>query len=491
MQSVGGHRAGWRISARTSRFGGAAARIPKSAHGAEGRGPLRAPFQRFRQRLRESFARIWTLLGSVFRRPTALRLGRQVKWLAELGTAGYPPEVRRRLLIVNLIAYLIAASTAGYAIQYIQLDYEKYKLMVYINLGLLGMALLVPATHRLSPIAGGLLIVVSEYIALMAFAASIGHSAGMHLQYLVAAAASFVVFGLERLKLVAAIVVTGLILHLVAWFHLPSEKALIQADKELIDSLYIQAAITTVGLISASIWYAFRLVEKARAETDALLRNILPDSVADRLKARPGELVADSHDEVSVLFSDISGFVALARQLGPKEVVNLLNDIISEFDRLAARHGVEKIKTIGDAYMAVAGLPEPAEDHAERLARMALDMLSTVERVRAERGLSLDMRIGMASGPVLAGVIGTRKFSYDVWGDTVNMAARLENLGAPGRIHICPKCRERLQDAFELESRGLTEIKGVGQQETWFLLGPKLPFQGRGAGIERLQPLNG
>ena len=106
---------------------------------------------------------------------------------------------------------------------------------------------------------------------------------------------------------------------------------------------------------------------------------------------------------------------------------------------------------------------------------MALDMLATVERGRAETGLALQMRIGMAAGPVLAGVIGTRKFSYDVWGDTVNLAARLENLGEPGRIHICPLCRERLQHAFEVQSRGLTDIKGVGQQETWFLLGPKQP----------------
>ncbi|MCL4768665.1 MAG: adenylate/guanylate cyclase domain-containing protein [Hyphomicrobiaceae bacterium] len=412
-------------------------------------------------------------LPSLFRHPAARRLGRRVKGLAELGTAGYPPDVRRRLLILNLFAYLVAATTAGYALQHIQLDFETYKPLVFINVALLVMALLVPAMHRFSDIAGGLLIVVSEYIALMAFTAYLGRSSGIHLQYIIAAAAPFVVFGLERLRLVTAVVVIGLVLHLVAWFQFPSEVALIRADQEVLDSLYTQAAISTVGLIAASIWYAFRLVERARAETDTLLRNILPDSVADRLKARPGELVADSHDEVSVLFADISGFVALARSLGAAKVVDLLNHIVSEFDKLAARHGVEKIKTIGDAYMAAAGLPEPAEDHAERLARMALDMLETVARVRAETGLALQMRVGMAAGPVLAGVIGTRKFSYDVWGDAVNLAARLESLGAPGRIHVCPVCRERLQHAFDLESRGLTEIKGVGRQETWFLVGQR------------------
>ena len=411
------------------------------------------------------------LLGNLVRYPAVRWLGARMRWLAELGTAGYPPDVRRRLLILNLFAYLVAATTAGYALQQIQLDFETYKPLVFINLALLVMALLVPAMHRLHEIAGGMLIVISEYIALLAFAAYLGRSAGIQLQYIIAAAAPFVIFGLERLRLVTAVVTIGLVLHLVAWFQFPSETALIDADQEVLDSLYIQAAISTVGLIAASVWYAFRLVERARAETDALLRNILPDSVADRLKARPGELVADSHDEVSVLFADISGFVALARSLGAAKVVNLLNEMVSEFDRLAAKHGVEKIKTIGDAYMAVAGLPEPADDHAVRLARMALDMLATVERVRAETGLALQMRIGMAAGPVLAGVIGTRKFSYDVWGDPVNLAARLENLSAPGRIHLCPTCRERLQHAFELESCGLIEIKGVGPQETWFLVG--------------------
>lgn len=419
-------------------------------------------------------ARIRDCVASLFRHPAAQWLGSRIKWLAELGTAGYPADVRRRLLILNLFAYLVAATTAGYALQHIQLDFDTYKPLVFINVALLVMALLVPAMHRFSDIAGGMLIVVSEYIALMAFTVYLGRSAGIHLQYIIAAAAPFVVFGLERLKLVTLVVVVGLVLHLIAWFQFPREAALIRADQEVLDSLYTQAAISTVGLIAASVWYAFRLVERARAETDALLRNILPDSVADRLKARPGELVADSHDEVSVLFADISGFVALARSLGAPKVVNLLNDIVIEFDTLAAKHGVEKIKTIGDAYMAVAGLPEPAHDHAERLARMALDMLATVERVRSRTGLALQMRIGMAAGPVLAGVIGTRKFSYDVWGDAVNLAARLENLGAPGRIHLCPTCRERLQHAFELESCGLKEIKGVGPQETWFLVGTRM-----------------
>jgi adenylate cyclase len=418
-------------------------------------------------------------------RPAFRSIAQWVDRLVALGTTGYPPEIRRRLRILNLIAYLIAVSTLFYAIQYAWRDFETYQPIIYLNLGLVVMSMLVPLSHRLSDIAGGLLIVVTEYMALMAFTAYLGRSSGIHLQYFVANAAPFVVFGLERIRLVLVIVVSGTILHLVAWFQFPGSKALIAADAAVLDSLYTHAAITTAALIAASVWYAFRLVERARAETDALLHNILPHSVADRLKARPGEIIADSHDEVSVLFADISGFVALARRLGAVAVVQLLNRIVREFDSLAALHGVEKIKTIGDAYMAVAGLPEPVANHTERLVRLGLDMLAVVERLRAETGLELRIRIGIASGPVMAGVIGTRKFTYDVWGDAVNLAARLEGLSAPGRILICPNSQARLAGTIELEPRGRIDIKGVGMQEAWFIArsqgAPGTPLPRRGA----------
>jgi adenylate cyclase len=185
-----------------------------------------------------------------------------------------------------------------------------------------------------------------------------------------------------------------------------------------------------------------------------------------------------------VLFADISGFVALARRLGAVAVVQLLNRIVREFDSLAAVHGVEKIKTIGDAYTAVAGLPEAVPDHTERLIRLGLDMLAVVKRLREETGLELQIRIGIASGPVMAGVIGTRKFTYDVWGDAVNLAARLESLSAPGRILICFNCQARLLHTIELESRGRIDIEGVGIQEAWFIArtpaAPGVPLPRRG-----------
>lgn len=404
---------------------------------------------------------------------TAARLALLVGKMAEFGTTCYPADTKRRLMILNMIAYLIAASTLVYALQHTFLDFEKYKPVVLINFGLVIVALLVPFSHRFGDMAGGLIIVISEYIALMLFAAYLGRSSGVQLQYVIAAAAPFVVFGLKRLWLIVPVIIIGLVLHIVSWFEFPRSQALIEADREVIDSIYVQAAITTFGLIAASVYYAFRLVENAKAETDQLLRNILPDSIVERLKSKPGNAISDTFPEATILFSDISGFVPLAKRLGAEKTVELLNAIVTEFDALADHHGIEKIKTIGDAYMAASGLPEPQADHTVRLARMALDMQTRIGRICEVRKVDVNIRIGMASGPVMAGVIGRNKFNYDVWGDTVNLAARLEGLSQPGKILVCPRCFEALEPSFQLESRGMVEVKGVGQQEAWFLTKPK------------------
>ncbi|MBY0226580.1 MAG: adenylate/guanylate cyclase domain-containing protein [Hyphomicrobium sp.] len=411
-------------------------------------------------------------MATVGELPQLQAIGRGIGRLSQAGTAGYPADVKRRLMILNLIAYLIVASTLVYAIQHALLDYETYKPIIWINLALVGAALAVPFAHRINEVAGALLIVVAEWAALLAFTRYLGHASGVHLQYFVGAAAPFVVFGLNRLWLVIPVILSGLALHLAAWFWFPESTALIPADKEVIDSIYVQAAITTVGLIAASVYYAFRLAENAKAETESLLRNILPDAIVARLKAAPADRISDQFNDASVLFADISGFVALARSLGPADTVALLNEIVTRFDDLARVHGVEKIKTIGDAYMVAAGIPEPCDDHLHRLAGMGLSMLAAVSRVAAERDTPLSIRIGIASGPVMAGVIGKQKFTYDVWGDAVNLAARLESLSEPGRILVCPRCKKLLDSHFEFESRGQVEIKGLGPREAFFLLAP-------------------
>lgn len=393
--------------------------------------------------------------------------------LAEAGTSGYRRDIKRRLMILNVFAYLIILTTVIFALRYGLTEGAEYRPLVLINLCIALVVAFVPFAHRFSEIAGGLLIVVTEYVALTGIASYLGREGGTALLFVIGAAAPFFVFGLERIRLAVAVVVIGLVLHLYVWFSYPPGSAFIPPNPRILNDLYTQSAITAFGLIAVTVWYAFRLVENAKGETDRLLRNILPEKIVERLKTKPDTLIADTFDSASILFSDISGFVPLARSLGAAKVVDLLNTIVREFDALAAKHGVEKIKTIGDAYMAAAGIPEPAADHTERVARLGLDMLAFIEKLRRETGIDIAIRIGIASGPVMAGVIGTNKFSYDVWGDTVNLASRLENRSVPGRILICPACRQRLEHAFTFESRGAIEIKGVGMQETFFVTGQK------------------
>jgi class 3 adenylate cyclase len=217
--------------------------------------------------------------------------------------------------------------------------------------------------------------------------------------------------------------------------------------------------------------YLSRLREE-RDRSEALLRNILPDPIVRRLHG--GEtMIADSFADVSILFADIVGFTPAAALMTPHRLVEKLNRIFSGFDRLAMRLGVEKIKTIGDAYMAVAGLPEPRPDHAVAVAQLALGMLDVIAMEnKADAAATFQLRIGIHSGPVVAGIIGQHKFIYDVWGDTVNVASRMESSGSPGRIHISDATAQALAGRFQLEPRGMVELKGRGPANAFFLLAP-------------------
>lgn len=208
-------------------------------------------------------------------------------------------------------------------------------------------------------------------------------------------------------------------------------------------------------------------IEHERAEN--LLLNILPASIATRLKDS-GDQIANAHEEVSVLFADLVGFTELSATMEPDRLVSMLNDVFSEFDDLAVEIGLEKIKTIGDAYMVAAGLPEFREDHAEAIAEMAVRMVDVIHTYSDKSGLNLNIRIGINTGQVVAGVIGKKKFIYDLWGDTVNIASRMESSGQPGMIQVSRASHALLKQAFAFESRGEIDIKGRGKMETFQLL---------------------
>jgi PAS domain S-box-containing protein len=232
--------------------------------------------------------------------------------------------------------------------------------------------------------------------------------------------------------------------------------------------LYYEGSVTDITERKQSE-VALRL---ARKRAELLLLNILPQPIAERLK-RGQRTLAESFEDVTVLFADLVDFTKFSAQTSPTELVELLNVIFSKFDRLAEQHGIEKIKTIGDAYMVVAGLPTPRPDTAGAIAQMALDMQDAITQLNTELGKTFRLRIGIHSGPVVAGVIGIRKFSYDLWGDTVNIASRMESQGLPGSIQVSATTYERLRDRYLFEQRSPIQIKGKGEMITYLLISRK------------------
>jgi len=241
--------------------------------------------------------------------------------------------------------------------------------------------------------------------------------------------------------------------------------------------IFLMANVTSAFAILAMMSYVYSeaarkaeaMLEIERQKSEGLLLNILPASIAERLKA-DSSVIADHFESATVMFADIVGFTAMSEQVTPTELVNRLNRLFSAFDDLAEQYGLEKIKTIGDAYMVAGGLPEQEDGHALGVCSMALDMLEVVAEVSQAMPQPIDIRIGIHTGPTVAGVIGIKKFVYDIWGDTVNTASRMESSGEPGRIQLSEQAAAQLDDAFVLEARGEVAVKGKGNMKTFWLL---------------------
>jgi class 3 adenylate cyclase len=199
------------------------------------------------------------------------------------------------------------------------------------------------------------------------------------------------------------------------------------------------------------------------------LLNILPKEITEQLKNKAGS-IAESFDEATILFSDIVDFTPLSSRISAVELVNLLNEMFSIFDEIADKYQLEKIKTIGDAYMLAGGIPIPRKDHAEAVANMALEMQFKMAEFQAKLNEPLEIRVGIHTGPVVAGVIGTKKFIYDLWGNAVNVASRMESSGLPGKIQVTSATYEKLKEQFILEDRGLVNVKGKGEMQTYWLI---------------------
>lgn len=307
--------------------------------------------------------------------------------------------------------------------------------------------------------------------------AIVGTAPGFHYYLLVNLVIPFLVpFWRTRTQVLVAVGYAALVAGLEVWGLLvPPASPL----PEWIEVGALAGNVFGVALTLALIAWSYNqavedaeaALEAAWARTEELLLNLLPASVAARLKERPG-VVADHHEEVTVLFADLVGFTGLAGRVSPERLVGLLNRIFSAFDEAVGELGLEKIKTIGDAYMVAAGVPEPRADHADAACDLALALQETMVDIRREEELALEIRIGLHSGPLVAGVLGTRRLAWDLWGDTVNVAARMETHGEPGRVHLSDAVRRRLSERHRVEPRARIEVRGKGSMDTWFLAGP-------------------
>ncbi|MEO0937719.1 MAG: adenylate/guanylate cyclase domain-containing protein [Pseudomonadota bacterium] len=397
-------------------------------------------------------------------------------------------EVYTESELARHAAYTVTSWSSGFGTVVWMLFYYFYdhyfldgeSLVVIRNLTALAFVFaLLPFFLRYGVVVATVVGLVTSVPLILLWTSVLGADSGLHLFLFIVIVNGLTILGAKYVILasVGTLVVLGAALFAELAFDQPSNW--VRVDETLLNTVWVISATNTVLQLATTIRVLMdqlaRTEEALAAEharSEALLQNLLPDDIASRLKNNPGEIIADGLPAVTLLFADIVDFTPRAARLSPEEVVGFLNRIFSAFDRLAAERGLEKIKTIGDAYMVAAGLPNPRPDHAEIMADMALAMRAAVAGLSQEIGEDIQLRIGLHSGPAIAGVIGTSKVFYDVWGDTVNTASRMESYGASGRIQVTSATRAQLKASYTFTRRGVQDIKGLGQIETHWLDGP-------------------
>lgn len=399
-------------------------------------------------------------------------------WVARIGTQGHLPRTRRRLAVTNVISSMVSLMTIPYIILYALWDFHELRVAILVFSPQIILFAMTPYFHRFGTSAAAIYLCFVWLFFGLGYCFFFGRDSGLHFYFLPGAAASMLIFGSERLALSAFVTFLALCGFLATEIFFIAPAWFIDVDQLFLEILFYITVPFSFLLIFTTVFFAFK--EAAQAEqaleqeyeySERLLENLLPKAVADRLKNTDTIVLADQVEAATILFADIVNFTPRVSRWQPDEVVQFLNRVFLAFDDLAARLGLEKIKTIGDAYMVAGGLPEPRADHAEAMAEMALEILSMCTRLSQEIGETVEVRIGMDSGPVIAGVIGSRKLLYDVWGDTVNTAARMESHGMPSRIQVDDRLKQKLEDRYTFERRGEIVVKGKGPMTVWFLTG--------------------
>jgi class 3 adenylate cyclase len=396
------------------------------------------------------------------------------RWLRPLSHAGVPATAshaeRRELVTANVVVIFAILVTIPDAINFFSFHHPATaRAAIAATAAIVTYAvgfLLIAFGHRFA----GIFLFTNAVLAnLVALSLILGTRAGVQYYFIAVGLGAMFVWPRRHKAMRIPLAVMGLLLFIaVMKFAGTGPMAGPPLPAAIVGSIFQRTSLGAYLIAFALAFYSLYSTETAEsalelehAQSESLLLNILPQAIAARLKQSP-DAIADGFEQVTILFADVVGFTPLSERLDPGALVRFLNALFSEFDRLTEKHGLEKIKTIGDAYMVAGGIPEPHPRHAHAVAQMALDMQAHAGTMQTPSGERLLLRIGINTGPAVAGVIGLRKFSYDLWGDTVNTAARMESHGIPGEIQVTAATRLLLEDDYDFTDRGIVDIKGKG-----------------------------
>ena len=421
--------------------------------------------------------RLRDLLGKPPRQ--SVHLPAWIDRLLSVGIVSTDPYVIRRQRFVNVCVLATIGSTISHIVMHSLHDFYGLIVINIYNVFIIFIPMLIPQLHRFGENVGAIALTILLLFGHSLVVCLLGLASDLQVYFTFFPSVFLLLVGVQQWRLFIVFFVLFLAALLTLQSYAPVDGLLIPQDEKFRDTLSQQAMINTMSIIAAIFFYALTALDRAEVEaqneharSEALIETMMPRAIATRLKSGE-ERIADRIEMLSVMFADLAGFTEAAHDLAPEQVVEFLDGLVRACDALCQQYGADKIKTIGDSYMAAAGFDGRQAEGAAAIGRLALAMMEVIAQQPPLGGRKLRLRAGIHCGPATAGVIGDTRFSYDVWGDAVNTASRMESHGEPGRIQVSEAFRNLAADHFVFEERGATDIKGLGATRTFFLVGPR------------------
>lgn len=415
-----------------------------------------------------------TLFSAVLHRPA---FARAPEWIGRVLYAGITsPDrlVRRRQVFTNIVAYVTAINVVVHVVTNAVYGVEGQFVLNIYNAAMLAFCILNHRLHALGDLVAATTLVLGIAFGHTFVVFSFGTASDLQFYFTLAGFTLFLV-GVEHMRVFFALYALGFAALMVSYQLAPEVGFVLAGNDAARRYLSMEAAVNAIVMNGLLIGFALVSLHRAEARTEALLGAMLPRRIVERLRRSPDRHIADHVDGCTVLFADLSGFTTVANRLEPGAVVAWLDEVFTTFDTATERRGVDKIKTIGDCYMAAGGLESDTASGARAIGLFALDLVDLIGKAPPLGGQPMQVRIGIHTGRVTAGVIGNTRVAYDIWGDTVNTASRLESHGAPGRIHVSDPFRKAARGDFHFTPRGAVTMKSLGTRQTFFLTGPRSP----------------